>query len=70
MDKQKIIAQVLDKQMDRKQFLGHIGGGILVLIGFSGLLKHLRDYGTEQNRHQPVDDSGYGDTAYGLDKND
>lgn len=63
MAQKQNLQELLDKPMDRKQFLGHIGAGLLVLVGVSGLIGHLINHGQEA-----ADDSGYGDTPYGGDK--
>jgi len=58
----KDLQQLFDKPMDRKQFLAHIGAGLLVIVGVSGLISQLVHYG-----QQPTGEEGYGDTAYGGD---
>lgn len=60
MAEKKNLQQLFDKPMDRKQFLAHIGAGLLVVVGVSGLLGQLVRYG-----QQPTSDEGYGDTSYG-----
>ncbi len=59
---EKNIQQLFDKPMDRRQFLAHIGAGLLVLVGVSGLLSQLVHYG-----QQPSGEEGYGETPYGGD---
>jgi hypothetical protein len=54
------INELLATQMSRKEFLQHIGAGILVVFGISGLLKAL----TQQNRGRSQG-MGYGSSAYG-----
>ena len=65
MDKQKTLQKLFNKPMDRKQFLGHIGAGALIIMGVSGLLKTLLDYSGHPKRHS-VD--GYGSSSYGGTK--
>lgn len=55
------IDQLLQKQMDRKDFLKHAGLAALALSGIAGLLKTLV--------HAPTQSSlGYGGSAYGGNK--
>ncbi len=62
MDKQKNLQKLFNKPMNRKQFLGHVGAGALTIIGVSGLLKSMLDYGGRP-RQTAID--GYGTSAYG-----
>jgi uncharacterized protein (DUF927 family) len=58
---QKNLQQLFDKNMTRKEFLGHIGGGFLVLIGVKGLMNHfLGESSGSQNLG-----GGYGSSRYG-----
>ncbi len=59
---QKNLEKLFDKNMDRKQFLAHIGAGFLVIVGISGLLKSLLEYGHKPRARVA---SGYGSTTYG-----
>jgi len=56
----KPIKQLMAKNMDRKEFLVHVGVGAMAVIGITGLLKTLNAFST----HSKVD-SGYGSSAYG-----
>ena len=56
------IDELFNKEMTRKEFLQHVGAGILVLFGVSGLLKALTQ---QQTRKQGM---GYGSSAYGGSK--
>ncbi len=58
----KELQKLLEKPMNRKQFLAHLGAGALTVIGISGLLKHLVNLGAKPSR-QVAD--GYGASAYG-----
>ena len=49
--------------MDRKQFLAHVGAGLLVIVGVSGLLSQLIHYGQDTSQGED-----YGEAAYGGDK--
>jgi hypothetical protein len=57
----KTVQKLFEKDMDRRQFLAHVGAGLLAITGFSGILKYLLDYG---GGHKHVG-SGYGSSAYG-----
>ncbi|HTE57259.1 MAG TPA: hypothetical protein VK694_00795 [Verrucomicrobiae bacterium] len=56
------IDALFDKEMDRKEFLQHVGAGVLIVFGLGGLLKALT---TQPQRKQ---DMGYGASAYGGHK--
>lgn len=55
------LAQLLDKEMDRKDFLKHVGIGIIALTGASAVLKTL----VQQPTSHGVRQAGYGGSAYG-----
>lgn len=61
MDKQKHLQKLFNKPMDRRQFLAHVGAGALAIMGISGVLKSLVDFGVP--RKQRV--AGYGSSPYG-----
>ena len=65
MAQQKNLQKLFNKPMNRKEFLAHIGAGALVVMGVSGLLKTLLDYGGRSRRHVAA---GYGSSAYGGHK--
>lgn len=52
-----VVENVLSKEMDRKQFLTHVGAGLLAVVGISGIIKTLGD-------NKPAH-SGYGASVYG-----
>lgn len=56
----KDLQQLLDKQVDRKDFLKHVGFGIVALTGVTALTKSLNGFGV---KHQT---SGFGAGAYGA----
>lgn len=58
------IAQLLEKEMDRKSFLKHVGLGIVGLTGFSVLLKTFVPTSPPETTHSVVH-QGYGASAYG-----
>ena len=51
------IDTLFSKEMDRKQFLVHMGAGLMAVIGVSGLIKAL----TRGNERV----GGYGSSSYG-----
>ena len=54
---------LLHKDMDRKNFLKHVGLGFAALTGLAGLLKSLNNL--DSNQAQTVASYGYGGGAYG-----
>lgn len=58
------IDQLFSKEMSRKEFLQHVGSGVLILFGISGLLKAL----TQQQTSGRKQGMGYGSSAYGGQK--
>lgn len=52
------INELLQKRMDRKDFLKHVGIGMAVLTGTAGLIKMLRP-------GQQTTAAGYGSSVYG-----
>lgn len=54
------IDQLFAKEMTRKDFLQHVGSGMLILFGISGLIKAFTS-------HQPSKQTGfgYGASTYG-----
>lgn len=61
---QKNLQQLFEKEMDRRQFLAHIGAGALIIMGVSGLIKNLLHFGGGSAPRQSIA-SGYGSSAYG-----
>ena len=59
---QKNLQKLFEKSMNRREFLAHIGAALLMVLGVSGLLKHLLDYGAHSRRHVA---GGYGSASYG-----
>jgi len=59
----KHIQAVLEKPMNRKEFLGYIGAATLAVVGVSGMLKALLHHGGQSSGHNLVD--GYGSSSYG-----
>ena len=58
---QKNLQRLFDREMTRKEFLGNIGGGLLVLVGIKGLMNHL----VGDTHHNQTSTSGYGSSRYG-----
>lgn len=61
------VAELLQKEMDRKDFLRHIGVAAAVIVGVPTLLNALTrmQSGSLQGRSQTT---GYGSMPYGGDK--
>lgn len=60
----KEVDKLLQKQMDRKSFLKHVGVGFIAMTGFATLLKTLNGVSEQQRRTV-----GYGASVYGGSKN-
>lgn len=57
---------LLQKQMDRRDFLKHVGIGFVALTGVAGLLKTLNGFGKSPSSSVPAQNaSSYGSSAYG-----
>ena len=54
--------QLMQKDMDRKDFLKHVGMGVVALTGAAAAIKTLNQLNTGAKK--PVD-VGYGGSAYG-----
>jgi hypothetical protein len=60
---QNPLDQILEKEMDRRDFLAHIGAGFMALIGFSSILKALSgNHSSSSSTHRT---GGYGGSVYG-----
>lgn len=58
----KPLDRLLSQEVDRKEFLAHIGAAGLGMIGVSSLIKALTDHGS------PRPSSDYGSSGYGGDR--
>ncbi len=57
------VQAILEKPMNRKEFLGYIGAALLAVVGVSGMIKALLHHdGGSSNRSVA---EGYGAAAYG-----
>lgn len=65
------IKNILDKPMDRKDFLKHIGVGALFVAGGGMILNAVKLQELSSQKPQLADKSsyGYGASAYGGSKN-
>lgn len=62
---------LLAKKMDRKDFLKHVGVGIVALTGVSAMLKVMSPLGSSTGTQSAQPTSygyGYGSSAYGSNK--
>jgi len=57
-------ASLLQKEMDRKDFLKHVGIAVVALTGVSAALRLLADQPTQHMRQS----AGYGSAVYGGKK--
>ena len=55
----KDLQALLDKEVDRKDFLKHVGFGLVALTGATALTRSLTSLGTKTQTN------GYGVSAYG-----
>jgi len=55
------VQEILEKPMDRRQFLEHLGMGILAIIGITSLLNLF----LHEKPSAPSGLTGYGSSAYG-----
>lgn len=66
---QKRFDEILQKRMDRKDFLKHVGIGVAVMTGAAGLVKMLgsQEQATSQKTASAEgrQSLGYGSSAYG-----
>ena len=56
------IAKLLDKEMDRKDFLKHVGIAAVAMTGAGAILKTLSQQPTSRTANQAY---GYGGSVYG-----
>jgi hypothetical protein len=61
--KQKLLDKLFNKEMNRKEFMAHLGAGLFTILGLSGIVKTLIDF-----HSKPVRDTGYGSSNYGDKK--
>ena len=62
------VEELLQKEMDRKDFLKHVGIAMIAMTGVTALLKSLTQHpltGQQQHKSQA---QGYGAMPYGGDK--
>jgi len=65
---QKQFDEILQKRMDRKDFLKHVGIGFAVMTGVAGLVKTLNPGAAQQQTAQSTKQTvaaGYGASVYG-----
>ena len=55
--------QLLEQEMDRKDFLKNVGIAIVGLVGISSVLSAFGQFGQKQSTDKQS--RGYGNTAYG-----
>jgi len=62
--KTEIFAELLTKEMTRKEFLFHVGLLFLAITGITGLIKTLSDPNVGRNHAKP--NAGFGAGPYGA----
>lgn len=55
----RILNDLLEKEMDRREFLTHAGAALLAVVGITGVLSSLRGIDKKHQSH------GYGGSVYG-----
>lgn len=63
----KQIDDILQKRMDRKDFLKHVGMGVAIITGTAGLVKLFKPSNNVSKSNQTTQHAamGYGASAYG-----
>ena len=64
----KTVSNILEKEMDRKEFFKFAGGAMLLLTGIAGMTKSLKSLHSGQNSIKSgnkTSAAGYGGSAYG-----
>jgi hypothetical protein len=61
MNIKETVDSIVQKPMDRREFLWHVGAAGLAVVGVSGVLKALNDRQSSGRRAS----SSYGGSAYG-----
>jgi hypothetical protein len=56
------VSELLNKEMDRQDFLKHIAIGLVALSGFGAVLRYAAP---KQGHNQTTNSLGYGSSAYG-----
>lgn len=59
----KQFSEILQRRMDRKDFLKHVGMGVVVITGLAGVIKLLKPQ--EQGKGTTTVAGGYGASVYG-----
>lgn len=62
MNLQSDVQTLLQKKMDRREFIKHVGIGFAALVGVSAVLRSMSSMGNKQS-------VGYGASVYGGAKN-
>ena len=65
---QNELQKLLTKKMGRREFLAHIGAGLLAIVGISNLLKQLINYDSGGKTNPGTSSGGYGSSSYGGKK--
>ena len=69
IDPKDVVDKLMNKPMNRKEFLAHVGVGMVSLIGVSAAIKNLGELGKKPTSTQPKmkspKRSGFGGGSYG-----
>lgn len=58
------VKSLLEKDVDRKEFLQYVGVGALGVLGITTVIKNLEELFGKRSNHQ-VQNAGYGSSPYG-----
>lgn len=61
----KQFSEILQRRMDRKDFLKHVGMGMVVLVGLAGVIKVLKPQEPAAGADGQRVSGAYGSSAYG-----
>ena len=61
----KNVAQLMNKEMDRKGFLKYTAGVVLAIVGITGLMNTLFKLGGDSSTASQSQSNGYGGSPYG-----
>lgn len=68
-DPKNIVDELMNKPMNRKEFLAHIGVAMVTLVGVSAAIKNLGELSkkptSSKNRVEPPVRKGFGGGSYG-----
>lgn len=62
--------KLLNKKMNRKEFLLHVGAAVVAMSGIAAIIKNITEPHSKSKKSQPRDKQkrtvGYGQSSYGM----